>query len=277
MRAELQVQLAYEVDSFNDKLERLESISRQLVDAEKSGAMANDLRDQRDRLLDEMSLLADISWHEQGDGSLTLRVGNRVVLDAVTREPLSVNRLAGDVTGGSIGALLELREETLPQMGSDLDLLAADLVQQVNARHRTGPSRGDFFSGSSAGEIAVAAEIVNDPLAINASTSGEAGENDIALAIAQLQSERIISGGRMTTSEYWGALVSQLGVMTQEARFQEENGEMVTEATKAQRESVQGVSLDEEMANMVSTQHAYLAAARVFDVASQMLETLMEV
>jgi flagellar hook-associated protein 1 FlgK len=275
MGDELEGQLAIELDAFNGILTELQSVSRKIADAGQAGATTNDLSDRRDTLLDQLAEHADIGWSERANGSLVVRVGGRAVLDGALLEPLVRADLTSEITGGAIGALIELRTDTLPGLRAGLDRLARDLVTQVNALHRAGPSGSDLFTGSGAGDIAVVAAILEDPTVLNPATTGISGENDIALAIAGLQQARVIDGLTMTPGEYWSAFVSRLGTQSGEAIFQQENAQLMATAVDARRESVKGVSLDEEMADMVTTQHAYLAASRVFDTASQMLETLL--
>jgi flagellar hook-associated protein 1 len=272
---ELDTQLTGELDAFNGILTELQGVSRQIVNAGQTGASTNDLCDRRDALLDDLAEHADIRSSEQGNGGLVVRVGGREVLNGDMLEPLSRADLTTEIAGGTIGALIELRADTLPGLRAGLDQLARDLVTQVNALHRAGPSGTDFFTGSSAGDIAVAATILDDPTALNTATTGVSGENDIALAIAGLQQARVIDGLTMTPGEYWSAFVSRIGTQSSEATFQQQNAQLMATAVDTRRESIKGVSLDEELANMVTTQQAYLAASRVFDTASQMLETLL--
>ncbi|MBM3316953.1 MAG: flagellar hook-associated protein FlgK [Candidatus Eisenbacteria bacterium] len=274
---EVGAQIDIELAAFNEKLAAIESVSRQIAAAEQGGGRANDLRDRRAQWLDELSEVADLQWSEGPGGAWTLRAGGRVVLDQSGARPLRRSDLNGAVSGGSLGGLLELQAEGLPALRERLDLLARDLIAQVNALHRAGPSQSDFFSGGGAGDMAVSATIAHDLTALNVSTSGLEGENDIALAIGQLRESRIIDRLGMTPGEYWSAFTGRVGTLAGEARFQAENAEWTAAAAQAARDAQQGVSLDEELAAMVSTQNAYLAAARVFDIASQMMDTLLRI
>jgi flagellar hook-associated protein 1 FlgK len=276
LASELSAQLDVELADFNARLEQVADVSEQIADLEAGGGRANDLRDRRAVLLDEMSTLADVQWSERADGGLTLRVGGNLAFDASGARPLRRADLTGAITGGSIGALVELRGETLPELRGRLDRLAQDLITQVNALHRAGPSQLDLLAGSGAGDMAVNPALLEDPSGLNVSTSGLEGENDIALAIAQLRDARIIDFLDATPGEFWSAFVGRLGTLAAEAGFQAENAELASAAAETERSGQQGVSLDEEMAAMISTQHAYLAAARVFDVAGQMMEALLE-
>jgi flagellar hook-associated protein 1 FlgK len=274
---EIENQIDIELGAFNQKLASLQSLTERIVSAELSGTRANDLRDQRDMILDDLAESADIRWVEQQDGTVVVRVGGRVVLDSGSMEGLQPEDLTAEIESGALGALIALRDETLPDMRAGLDVLARDLMTQVNALHRAGPSGIDFFTGTGAVDMEVDATLVNDITALNVSSSGLSGDNDIALAMAGLQQARIIDRLSMTPSEYWSTFVSRLGTQAEEANFQQQNAQMTAEAMVARRESVKGVSLDEEMAEMIRTQEAYQAAARLFDTAAKMLDTLLQI
>ncbi len=282
------------VGEFNSYLRVLAELNVKIPEAQLRGHNANDLRDQRDLLLDKMSQLARITYSEDEDGVLKVRLGGIVILDRnVVRELEVVSERAEggswrktvrlpdgfttNIEDGAIGAILDLRHQTIPELEQEISVLARDLAQHVNQIHRKGPSGVDFFQGESAWDISVSPKIEADPMAINVSTSGLSGDNDIALAIAGLRDERIIDGGTLTPTEYWNGFIARLGTINQEARFQEETAMSLKEALEFRRQSAMGVSLDEEMAEMVRTQHAFVAAARLFAMAHDMIQVLFEI
>lgn len=103
------------------------------------------------------------------------------------------------------------------------------------------------------------------------------GNGDLALAIAQLRDGEFQFGDEMsgTFDEYFRAVLGQLGVQTQEATRQTNNQKVILNAVDQRRMSVSGVSLDEEMTNLIQFQHAYNAAARMMTTLDQMFETII--
>ncbi|MFH1144585.1 MAG: flagellar hook-associated protein FlgK [Candidatus Eisenbacteria bacterium] len=291
--AGLDAEIDAAVPEVNRRLALIADLNRRIVAAEQGGAHANDLRDQRDLIVDELSQWADFRFGEREDGSLLVRLdgvtlvdrdearqlstGTRTLADGGRASAVTLDGAALGISGGRLGSLLELREQTVPSLQQSLDLLARDLAAQVNALHRAGPSGADFFAGTSAADVRLSAEVEADLGAINVSTSGLSGENDVALAIAQLQTAHVIDGATASAGEYWSAFVGRLGTMTQEAGFQQTNATLAGEALSARRESIKGVSLDEETANMVQAQQAFLAAARLFEVTADLFDALLEV
>ena len=78
-----------------------------------------------------------------------------------------------------------------------------------------------------------------------------------------------------TADDFFRSIVGQLGVQAQEADRQTNNQQALVDQVDSRRQSVSGVSLDEEMANMIKFQHAYGAAARVMTTFDQMLDKVI--
>ncbi len=78
-----------------------------------------------------------------------------------------------------------------------------------------------------------------------------------------------------TVDDYYRALLGKLGVDSQEASRMTDNGQLLVDQLDNRRKAVAGVSLDEEMTNMVRFQHGYNAAARVITVMDEMLDKII--
>jgi flagellar hook-associated protein 1 FlgK len=114
------------------------------------------------------------------------------------------------------------------------------------------------------------------------------GNNSMALLIASARDQKldfdaltgssssnlsVLSGG--TFSEFFQSIVGELGVQSQEASRQVSNQQVLVEQVDSRRQSVSGVSLDEEMANLIKYQHSYNAAARVMTTVDEMLDKII--
>ena len=107
------------------------------------------------------------------------------------------------------------------------------------------------------------------------------GSNDLARAITNLQDKVITniggSGVDTTMDSYYSSLVAQVGVDVQNAANNEKfNNTILTQYTQ-RKESVSGVSLDEEMSDLLRFQHAYQAAAKLISICDEMMQTLLSV
>ncbi len=150
-----------------DRLAReVARLNEQVVSAEVGTGIANDLRDQRDRLIEELSALLDVTRVEQANGSVDLLVGSSpLVLGSSARElgvrrvtegdAVSVSIVAGDderalrVTSGRVGALLEARGEAVDDTLATIDRLASELIFEVNRLHATGANLEGLTSATS--------------------------------------------------------------------------------------------------------------------------------
>ncbi|MGO9488553.1 MAG: flagellar hook-associated protein FlgK [Solirubrobacteraceae bacterium] len=247
-----------EVQSFATQIAQLNG---QIKLAEEAGQQPNEMLDRRDLLLDKLSSLAQVTVVEQPDGTDTVSFGDAakpLVEGTTVNWPQAITAAAG----GQLGALLALTGPTgaLASYSEALNGIAASLAGSVNALHTSKP----FFSGTTAATIAVAVKASE----VQTSSTEAAGGNNVALAIAALR------GG--ATDQSYAALVERVGSDVQSARNDQTNLQTTVTAVNNQRQSVSGVSLDEEMTNLISFQRGYQASARTLTAMDAVLETLIE-
>lgn len=101
------------------------------------------------------------------------------------------------------------------------------------------------------------------------------GSNANALNMINLEDSKVLSNSAFTFSSYYASLVSSIGVATSAAGTNDAAQSRILEELNAYRESISGVSLDEEAANLIRYQHAYQAAARILSIVDEMLETII--
>jgi flagellar hook-associated protein 1 FlgK len=183
--------------------------------------------------------------------------------------------------GGKLAGLTESRDKLIPKHIDDLDELARTVIQQVNALHvngygMSGTTNVAFFDpiSTSAATMRLNIEITLDPGKVVASSTNT-GNNNIALAMSELRSARVMSNGTGTISDFYDSLVSTAGLQAKEATTTAANYELLVQQINNARQSVEGVNLDEEMTNLVKYQHAYDASARVITAMDQALDTVI--
>jgi flagellar hook-associated protein 1 len=229
------------------------------------GQAPNDLMDRRDLLIDRLSELAQVSVTDTGTGALRVEFGGVTLVDPAAAGgytwPQTLTR-----PGGKLGALQDLAAPTGPALTfrSRLDAVAADLVARVNAIHAA-PGGVSFFdpAGTTADRITVLATAAT---VVRGSTP-DAGRNDVALALAQLR------GGSQDRT--YAALVAEVGGVVRDVINREANQQSLVDAIENRRQSVQGVSPDEEMTNLIRFQRGYQASARTMTTLDDMLDTLI--
>ena len=307
----------------NDQLKQIASLNGEIQQMDFQGGDANELRDSRDQLVQELSTKIGVTFLNNSDGTIsvtlpqgaTLVTGNQagsLSLEAdANNSGLYKVMLTGpggstsnDITQilqrtdgnqGEIGATLQIRDSLVDGFISGLDELAYNLAAQVNSVHSTGfSSTGttglDFFSAPStptppatfaagySSNIAMNVTNINDIAAASAdpTVNGTTGDNGNALKIAALSMQSIsMSTGNSTLSEFYNSLVGKAGVATQTA----EQGATQSSATLTQlrnmRDSTAGVSLDEELSNLMAYQKSYEGAAKMINVGTEMLDTVL--
>jgi flagellar hook-associated protein 1 len=237
-----------------------------------AGDKPNDLMDKRDQLLDQLSGLAQVSVNDLGNGSIQVSFGdaaNPLIDDGTVNWPQTLNNAGPPPTtsGGKLQALGDIFKTggTVDSLRADLNNVAKTLATQVNAIHNDGTATGvDFFTATSGSE---AASIAVNVTASTIVASSATGTGDIAAQIASLR-------GSATDSAY-SAYVTRIGSMSKDSQNRQATAQALTNSVDASRQSTSGVSMDEEMTNMVKFQRAYQASARAMSTMDQMLDTLI--
>lgn len=310
-------QVDSQVASFNQYASQVADLNQKIVAAESGGQSANDLRDIRDRALDEMNKIAPVTVSESHNGSDTVYLSNMSVVDGVSAKQISTDRTGGTLTlklsgystniapDGALGAAVGVIDTDIPNAKRQLDDMAAGLVAKINAIHSTGwtqagdalgganwnasapptGSKVDFFdpSKTTAATISLSSAVASSASYIAAgSVQNASGNNDIANAMAGMRNDTSSimksDSSTQTTSfgEYYRDLVTRVGVGASEADTSATVYDTLATQADAQRQSVSGVSTDDELIEMTKRQQAYSAAAKVITVASAMSQTLLD-
>jgi flagellar hook-associated protein 1 len=261
---------------------QIAALNVQIAQAKTSGLDANTLLDQRDQLIDDLSQYSNVYVSQQPGGMVNVSFGNAATAAAggtADATPLvnggSVD-LAANLTdanlagsAGTLGSLLGLYDATtgtgkLATYATALDNMTNQLVTTVNSAiagaDAAGATAPAFFdpTGTTAGTIAVNSSLSssNPPY-----TAAEAG------AVSKL------SGG--AADQAYNAFVTQIGSDVQAAQSAQQTSQSLLSAISNQRQAISGVSLDEEMTNLIQYQQAYQASARVMNAIDETLNTLI--
>lgn len=180
-----------------------------------------------------------------------------------------------NVPGGKLQGLMDVRNQDIPNTLSSLNQISADFIRRVNTihenaynlRHQNGQP---FFTGTSPADIQVAASLIADPsrLATAATANFPPGDGSQALAIYAMRKE-------MNFDSRYQALVTDLGTRISAYQQREDQLSLVSQQIDNQRQSVAGVNLDEELANMLQYQRSFNAAARVMSTLDEMLNLVV--
>jgi flagellar hook-associated protein 1 FlgK len=293
-----------QVEKVNEILDQVADLNVQIGKSEALGNQANDLRDNRDRLLDNLSRIVDISADEDpNNGTFTVSISGQafVVIGEVNHlEAKSVNVNGKEeirifnpeakeelqLRGGELRGLVDIRDNMIPGIQEDLDELAKSIIDEINAVHRGGyglqgsresaPTGIDFFQGDSARTIELSDLINNDPGNIAASGGGAPGDNANALEMAMLRNKGVLNGGNFSFEDYLASTVSTFGLQSDTIQERMENQEILVEHLYNFRESVVGVNMDEELVSLIQFQNAFGANARIISTTNEMLGVVVQ-
>jgi flagellar hook-associated protein 1 FlgK len=286
-------QVTQQVAQINTLAAQVAALNTQIQRVTVNGDHPNDLADQRDLLLDQLSRLVPLTTIPKADGTVTVLVGGTDLVEhdkarAMTTTPdpdghaVPTWSSGGTVALGSsqLASLLSIRDDTLTGYLDQLNLLAKGVADAVNAlQNPTPPGTGlDFFTytaGSEAKTIAVTAGLVANPSLVVTGAAGSPGDGGIAGAIADLRGARLFAGDTQTAADFYAGIVGTIGSDAQQANAMALNEGLVINQLTMRRDSVSGVSLDEEATDMIRFQRAYQAAARVITIVDETLDTII--
>jgi flagellar hook-associated protein 1 FlgK len=296
LEADLNESVVDGIEDANALVASIAQLSGRIFRQESSGAgSANELRDLREQKLQTLAGLTSLEAVEDDTGALNVSIGGRLmvsggtVIETLAAVDLGGGRQgvatsAGDgltLTGGSIHGTMEARDGALASLRTGLDSLAGALASGINGIHRTGfdlngQTGADFFEGTTAGTLQVNPMLVSDPSRIQAAgQAGASGDNTIARAMASLAKEPVAALGGQTFAGSYARTVAGLGQALATANTEVEDQAILHNALQARRASVSGVSIDEEMADIVKYQKAFQASARVVSIVDSMLSEII--
>jgi len=346
LSADLTTNIEVKATEINTILSTIASLNTEIRRIEGLGDKANDLRDQRDVLVDDLSRIANVSVIESETG-YTISIGGMTVVDGSTATTVTAQMLVdayqnGDLNSGEVHGMIVSRDVYVAEYRRQLDSLANTLangefqvvvpkgsylpesfaqshnppltvpldkdtvvtVKGINGLHQLGYTleggtppapRLPFFKASdgsgviTAGNLALNPDIAADvnkiatSMRLDASGAVVRGNNTLALLMSELKDTKFTfdetaSGNGVTSAtlgNYYNALVGEIGVISNRMKRNLSNSQMQLDQVDANRQSVSGVSLDEEMSDLIRFQHAYNAAARLMTSFDEILNKLI--
>ncbi|TGE39965.1 flagellar hook-associated protein FlgK [Desulfosporosinus fructosivorans] len=313
--------IALDVKNINQITSSIDTLNKQIAFTEVGGKdHANDLRDSRDLLVDQLSKLVNISVQEDSDGKYTILSGEDNTLTLVDPDgytELDVTTtgtafgyevtqviVAGDssevnFTNGEVSALIDSRDSDKSGIAAymtNLEAISHFLLEDFNAVHNAGYGTNDdtgvdFFvmdggvdysDGGWIDALVVNSDITDSTagLALIAakteagSDNNASGDNAILLGNC-LKTDKSTILGDISLDSFYSAMIGTLGVQSQDAIRLNTNQQTVIDQLSNLRASVSGVSLDEEMTDMIRFQKGYNASARVLTAMDEMLDKLI--
>ncbi|HET6569085.1 MAG TPA: flagellar hook-associated protein FlgK [Rhodothermales bacterium] len=304
-------ELSSGLDRTNDLLKEIASLNRTIQTARAQGTPDLEAEDRRDGAVKELGAFAPVRVNQQGKGGYTVSINGMTVVQAdewvsldldtsgatpqVVFSGTGVSYRANDPSSGQIGAWLSMLSDTLPDTRTQLDTLARGLVTDVNALHavpydedgNAQAAAPNFFyytddgsgneDGVTAATIRISDDVETDPSIIGTPGSFTATGDEIAFAISELRGNGLTGLGGNTAESFAIDLVSGIGARVQKASARATSQQAVTDHLDGLAKGKSGVSLEEEMTNLIRYQQAFAASARVLNTVDEMMSTLLSI
>ncbi|HYE83658.1 MAG TPA: flagellar hook-associated protein FlgK [Clostridia bacterium] len=304
-------EIAENIGRVNEIARKVAALNLDIQKIEAHGVTANDLRDERNYLIDELSRKAKIQVIEGSTVNIALE--GRLLVEGSRYEQIGTIPDAGnsgfvklvwkggaeglELSGGSIKSLVEARDVLVKDFREKLNEFVKGVATEINAIHITGYGVKDdthryfFINGldGTANNIDLSTIAFNPDLNDfdNIASAEEAFNNEdnrVALRISELRLSDYFSDGSYTTNptdrkhnfdEFYRNIISELGNKGREASTAVDAQKLLVDQIEYRRQSVSAVSMDEEMSNLIKYEHSYNAAARIVNVMDEMLEIIV--
>lgn len=308
----LDVRIDAGIREANELVSRISHLNQEIKRLELTRSETGDLRDKRDLAVKKLSEIVDVQVgsNERGEFTVSLNgigplvsgsLKNNLYIETAPADPATgrpeqglVVRLEHNnapdlnykIKTGKLGGLLESRDQILGSAKNRIDELAYAFATKVNEIHRqgfniNGTTGIDFFETpdqvkDAALLLKLSKEVEADANNIATALQPDSpGDNRVTQLIGKLQHQRLMSGGKSTFDEHYNATVADIATITQKNRQVMDHQTHVVEQLEKVRQSISGVSLDEETTNLIQYQQAFNASAKVIQMADQMLDTIL--
>ena len=303
--------ISSKADTINSYLTEIADLNNRIQIVETAGQPANGQRDQQEALIRKVAeAIGAETVSSSASGMVSLSLPNGLPLvQGTTAAQLSFETTSGndqlilnvagekkylnsDTVGGDMKGTLELRDKTIPDMLDKLDSLAYNIINAVNGVHSSGtnlngdtginffetppneggalnPADPDYASSSRFMTVAI-----SDANEVAAGTTAKTGDNENALAIASLNDEKINND---TFATQYAKIASDVGTIKSRNETAISLAETAMEQVGNLKESATGISLDEEMINLLSYQRSYQSSAKFLSTVDEMMDTLINI
>jgi flagellar hook-associated protein 1 FlgK len=283
------------VNKINVLVAQVQRLNKDIFEAQVAGNKPHDLLDERDTAINELSKMANINVHTDKNGLLSLSIGGVFAADQINKTQFKVEEEGGklyvktvdgsvrlNLTGGEVGSMLKSFSENISSYKNTLDTVARAIYESVNSIHSQAytltnpPQNGiSFFESYESGVLKINQQLVNDPNLIAVSADGTSGNNYFALRLAELKDKKLVNN--QTIFDKYSNFVSSLG---NEINLNSQNAEsynLVLTQLENQKTSYSGVSIDEEMTNIIKFQRSFDAAAKLIKIADDLTQTILNI
>jgi flagellar hook-associated protein 1 len=292
--AQVGSQIKGSIERAQGLIDTIADMNAQIRSQQVPGAIPNDVLDARDQAIQALSQIMPVTVQAQQDGTVMLFSGQMTLVDSTGSAtiPTTYDAISGSLTDGTVtypvrsGSLAGLFQtsQSIRAYQQKLDTLANSMRTQFNSVHATGTNElgatgQNFFNDSvpqtGAIDFDIDAAIKSDARNIATGVTGNPGDGGLALSMSALRDVQISGLGGKTMGSYFSDLVTGVGQDAATAESYAITSDAIMTQIGQQIQSVSGVSIDDEMANMLRYQRSYQAAAKALSVFDETTEDLL--
>jgi flagellar hook-associated protein 1 FlgK len=307
LQIDLNDQLEVYVGQVNNLAKQIAELNETIGKVKGTKQAPNDLLDKREQLVQQLAALTNITVAVDSYDRFNISISGAVLVAGDTYEQLKVakntdnqgfsdvvwaaNGIKTNITNGEINGLLEMRDIEVQYYMDSLNELATTLITHFNAVHQSGfgldnSSQKVFFIGNDATDIDINPLFDADLNFIAASVNmadsaaelphGAPGNGENAIKLANVLKRNLLMNDQtFTITQYYNGLIAKLGIDSEKARSTKDNQDVLVNYLQDRQDSVAGVSMDEELSNMIKFQNAYNASTRYITTIDELLDRLI--
>jgi flagellar hook-associated protein 1 len=287
-------------DRVMERVDRVNELGEGLADINRRMSLLgtenpNVLLDERDRILQELSGFVEVNIDVSDRHIADVHIGDvllvsekesyplKALFDSNTNEwMLSSKTVVVRPESGSLQAAIDLRNEKMSGYEQELNTWLNGFITEVNTRHNAGfgldnSTGNDYFVGTTISSIGINPVIWNDETKIAlSSVINTPGNSDVGKDVYGLKDLAIAGMGNRSLTESYDRFVFTIGNDVAQANSDAMVHENIYDTMNQQKESIQGVNIDEEMANLLQYQRYYQANAKMFSTLNKTFDAILD-
>ncbi len=306
----LQTEALNDVSTINAYLKDLNGLNQRISESEMRGIKANELKDQRDALIGKLSEMVNVSVQNNPNGSVSVNVGGLFGSDLNTYNQFDMKIVNGQMrlvsqtdssavamlNSGELYAVSDLYSNKISQYKSSIENLETVFVNKINEVHMSGNTlvqgavsktgipffgeldvNGNVINTIANGQLQINPQILDNPANIAASdAANNDGNGNNANKMAQLLDSKLSELNGQNLLDNYSTILNNIGLDKVSSDNTIQSSEAILLKLDNQETSTSGVSLDEEMANVLKFQRSYDAASKMVKIADEMIQTILQ-
>ena len=309
VQSTLQKDVYTKVDMLNTYLQQINSYNQQIYQTKSQGLATNELQDERDAVINTLSQFVNISVQNVPNGTSVVNVGGIQGADLNGYNQFAVKIVNGKIqiysqsdlssvaliNSGELYAIIDLFSNKIPDYKAGYENLINTFVNKTNELHLQGntlvqgnssstgipffgeqDNNGNVINAFVDGIIKINSSIVNNPKNIAVSdVANNDGNGNIANRIAGLADNPIPELNNLSVIDKYTSILNNIGSDKTNNDNRVQTSQTVLQQLQTQKASNSGVSINEEMTNVLKFQRSYDAAAKLVKVADEMIQTII--